>query len=69
MPDLSRLASPTLLLAVLVAAILVIALAASAASALTRRRRETKSLSAIDFVRTSFASQLARGVPMEELLL
>jgi len=68
-PDLSRLASPTLLLAVLVAAILVIALAASAASALTRRRRETKSLSAIDFVRTSFASQLARGVPMGELLL
>ncbi len=69
MPDLSRLASPTLLLAALVAAILVIALTASAASALTRRRRETKSLSAIDFVRTSFASQLARGVPMEELLL
>ncbi len=69
MPDLSRLASPTFLLAVLVAAILLIALAASAASALTRRRREKKSLSAIDFVRSSFASQLARGVPMEELLL
>jgi len=68
-PDLSRLASPTFLLAVLVAAILLIALAASAASALTRRRREKKSLSAIDFVRSSFASQLARGVPMEELLL
>ncbi|HYT14226.1 MAG TPA: histidine kinase [Candidatus Nitrosopolaris sp.] len=69
MPDLSQLDRPNILLGTLVAAILVIALAASAASALTRRRRETKSLSAIDFVRTSFASQLARGVPMEELLL
>ena len=48
MPDLSRLASPTLLLAALVAAILVIALATSAASALGRRRNETASLSAID---------------------
>src|SRR5947208_14165848 len=45
------------------------ALAASAASAMARRRRETKRLSAVDFVRASFASQLARGVPMEELLL
>ena len=51
------------------AAILVIALATSAASALARRRKETASLSAIDFVRSSFASQLNRGVPMNELLL
>src|SRR5438552_13736971 len=57
------------MLAALVAAIVVAALGTSAASALSRRRRETKSLSAIDFVRTSFASQLARGVPIEELLL
>jgi len=69
MPDLSQLLRPNLLLGALVAAILMIALATSAASALSRRRRETKSLSAIDFVRSSFASQLARGVPMEELLL
>jgi signal transduction histidine kinase len=68
-PDLSRLDSPTLWLAALVAAMLVVAIATSAASALARRRRETKSLSAIDFVRSSFASQLARGVPMDELLL
>jgi signal transduction histidine kinase len=68
-PDLSQLDRPNLLLGALVAAILVIALAASAASALARRRRETKSLSAIDFVRSSFAGQLARGVPMDELLL
>ena len=69
MPDLSRLDSPTLLLAALVAAILVVAVATSAASALSRRHRETKTLSAIGFVRSSFAGQLARGVPIEELLL
>ena len=69
MPDLSQLVRPNLLLGVLVAAILLIALTTSAASALTRRRRETASLSAIDFVRNSFASQLNRGVPMGELLL
>jgi signal transduction histidine kinase len=68
-PDLSQLNHPNVLLGALVAAILVIALAASAVSALARRRRETASLSAIDFVRSSFASQLSRGVPMDELLL
>jgi len=69
MPDLSQLVRPNLLLGALVAAILLIALATSAASALARRRREAASLSAIDFVRSSFASQLSRGVPMGELLL
>jgi len=69
MPDLSQLNRPTTLLVALVAAILMIALAASAASAVTRRRKEAASLSAIDFVRSSFASQLSRGVPMDELLL
>ncbi|HEY8761907.1 MAG TPA: hypothetical protein VIP52_13465, partial [Candidatus Dormibacteraeota bacterium] len=69
MPDLSQLDRPTTLLVALVAAILMIALAASAASAVTRRRKEAASLSAIDFVRSSFASQLSRGVPMDELLL
>ena len=34
-----------------------------------RRRHEAASLSAIDFARGSFASQLNRGVPMAELLL
>ena len=34
-----------------------------------RRRHEAASLSAIDFARGSFASQLNRGVPMSELLL
>ena len=69
MPDLSLLDRPNILLGALVAAILVIALATSAASAVTLRRKETASLSAIDFVRSSFASQLSRGVPMDELLL
>jgi len=68
-PDLSQLDRPNIFLGVLVAAILLIAAATSAASALTRRRREAASLSAIDFVRSSFASQLSRGVPMNELLL
>ena len=68
MPDLSEL-GPNVLLAALVAAILTVAVAATAAKAVARRRREAASLSAIDFVRSSFASQLSRGVPMHELLL
>jgi signal transduction histidine kinase len=67
-PDLSQL-GPTALLAALVAVIVVVALATAAATAAARRRREAASLSAIDFVRSSFASQLSRGVPMAELLL
>jgi len=68
LPDLSQL-GPNVLLGALVVAIFVIALATGAATAMARRRRETASLSAIDFVRSSFASQLSRGVPIEELLL
>jgi signal transduction histidine kinase len=67
-PDLSQL-GPSVLLAALVTAIVVIAVATGAATAIARRRREAASLSAIDFVRSSFASQLSRGVPMAELLL
>ena len=68
MPDLSQL-GPTVLLAALVAVIVVVALTTAAATAGASRRREAASLSAIDFVRSSFASQLSRGVPMGELLL
>jgi signal transduction histidine kinase len=68
MPDLSQL-GPNVLLGALVAAIIVVALATAAATAMTRRRRETASVSAIDFARSSFASQLSRGVPMNELML
>jgi hypothetical protein len=39
----------------------VVALATAAATAVTRRRREGASPSAIDIVRSSFASQLSRN--------
>jgi signal transduction histidine kinase len=68
LPDLSPL-GPNVLLVALLVAILTVALATAAATATARRRREAASLSAIDFVRSSFASQLSRGVPMSELLL
>lgn len=69
MPNLTQLDRANIILGALVAAIVVIALITSAATALSRRRQETASLSAIDFVRSSFASQIGRGVPMDELLL
>lgn len=61
--------SPTLILAGLLAALLLIGVVYSLFSARARRRQEGASLSAIDFVRSSFASQLNRGTPMDELLL
>jgi signal transduction histidine kinase len=60
---------PTIILAGLLAAILLIGIAYSLASGNARRRHEGASLSAIDFARGSFASQLSHGVPMAELLL
>src|ERR1700680_678786 len=59
-------------LVVLVALIATIAAAATIYSFIagaSRRRHAGASLSAIDFARGSFASQLSRGVPMAELLL
>jgi signal transduction histidine kinase len=61
--------TPTIILAGLLAAILLIGIAYSLASGNARRRHEGASLSAIDFARGSFASQLSHGVPMAELLL
>src|SRR5690349_17191273 len=58
-----------MLLVPVVVAMLTVALATAGATAMGRRRRDASSLSAIDFVRSSFASQLSRGVPMDELLL
>ena len=69
MPDLSRLDASTLVLAGMLGAMLAITLVASVVASERRRRREAASLNAIDFVRSSFASRLARGVPMDELLL
>ncbi len=47
----------------------VITVAMGLISGERRRRKAAASLSAIDFVRSSFASRLARGDPMDELLI
>ena len=61
--------APTLILATLLATLLLIGVIFSMFSSRSRRRHEDKSLSAIDFARGSFASQLSHGIPMGELLL
>jgi signal transduction histidine kinase len=61
--------APTLVLVGLLAAILLASIIYSATVASARRRHVGASLTAIDFARGSFASQLSRGVPMHELLL
>jgi len=47
----------------------VITIVASLMSGERRRRQAAASLTAIDFVRSSFASRLARGDPMDQLLV
>ncbi len=69
MPDLIQPEASTILLGAMLAAIVVVTVVAAIISSERRRRRESASLTAIDFVRTSFASRLARGEPMDELLL
>jgi signal transduction histidine kinase len=61
--------APTLILVGLLAAIMLAGGVYSLIAAGARRRRVGASLSAIDFARGSFASQLSHGVPMGELLL
>jgi signal transduction histidine kinase len=68
-PDLTRPEASTIVLGVMLAAIALVTVVTAIASSERRRRRESASLTAIDFVRTSFASRLARGEPMDELLL
>ena len=60
---------PTLVLVGLLILILLAGVLYSGVSSGARRRRAGASLSAIDFARGSFASQLSHGVPMAELLL
>lgn len=60
--------APTLILVGLLAAILLAGGVYGVIAAGARRRRVGASLSAIDFARGSFASQLSHGVPMGELL-
>jgi signal transduction histidine kinase len=69
MPDLTQPDASTTVLGVMLAAIVVVTAIAAINSSERRRRRQSASLTAIDFVRTSFASRLARGEPMDELLL
>jgi hypothetical protein len=59
----------TVILVGLLAVILLAGVLYSLSAASARWRHEGASLSAIDFARGSFASQLSRGVPMDELLL
>lgn len=69
MPDLTDISNALLVLAALLAAMAVALIVAGVVSAERRRRGQAVSLNAIDFVRTSFASRLARGEPMDELLV
>ena len=56
-------------LAAILGAMVVITIVAGALSGARRRRQAAASLSAIDFVRSSFATRLARGDPMDELIV
>ena len=67
MPDLTMTDPQTVALVALVASV-GLAVTVMARSALTKRARQVASLSAIDFVRTSFVSRLAHGEPLDELL-
>ena len=57
------------MLAAMLGAMMVITIVAGVISTGQRRRRAASNLAAIDFVRNSFASRLARGDPMDELLV
>ncbi len=69
MPDFTDLQAGPIALAAMLAGMVAITVVAGLISAERRRRRAAASLRAIDFVRTSFASRLARGDPMDELLV
>lgn len=60
--------TPTLVLIGLLAALFLAGVVYGMITAGARRRHEGASLSAIDFARGSFASQLSHGVPMNDLL-
>lgn len=69
MRDFTDLQAGPIVLVVLLAVMVVITVVAGLVSAERRRRRAAASLTAIDFVRATFASRLARGDPMDELLV
>jgi signal transduction histidine kinase len=69
MPIFSQADAGLLALAGMLVAIAVVTGLAAIAASIRRRRADAASLKAIDFVRSSFASRLARGEPLDELLL
>ena len=69
MPDLSKPAAGLLALAAILTVIVASTVVAGVISGERRRRRAAASLDAIGFVRSSFASRLARGDSIDELLV
>jgi signal transduction histidine kinase len=68
LPDLSRIDPAVVALAGIVIVFTSIVAATALFRSVRRRRRDAASLMAIDFVRTTFVSRLARGEPIDELL-
>jgi signal transduction histidine kinase len=68
LPDLSRTDPAIIALAAILIALAGITAATATFTWVRQRRQEAASLSAIDFVRASFASRLAHGEPMDKLL-
>ena len=69
MPDFTDVRLGLPVLAAMLGAMVVITVVAGLVSGERRRRQAAASLTAIDFVRSSFASRLARGDPMDELVV
>jgi signal transduction histidine kinase len=68
LPDLGHFDPAIAGLAVALIAIVIVTGAMTLLTSAGQRRRQAASLNAIDFVRTSFASRLAHGEPLDELL-
>jgi signal transduction histidine kinase len=68
MPDLSRMDPKVMVLTGILALSIGLAIVAGVRASLKGRAAEAASLSAIDFVRTSFVRRLERGEPLDELL-
>jgi signal transduction histidine kinase len=68
-PDFTDLRFSLPALAAMLGAMVVITVTTGLISNERKRRREAANLTAIDFVRSTFASRLARGDPMDELLV
>jgi signal transduction histidine kinase len=68
LPDLSRIDPAIVALAGIVTVFTSIVAATALFRSVRRRRRDTASLMAIDFVRTSFVNRLERGEPIDKLM-